>query len=54
MVETEDLKEKWCRASRRGKFVRMARPSSSIDIRRFPREFRARREMFWRCEKGRV
>lgn len=32
----------------------MARPSSSIEIKRFPEGLKARREMLRRCENGRV
>ena len=38
----------------RGKCPRIAWPDSSIDNRRFPFGFRARREIFRRCAYGRV
>lgn len=41
-------------AIRRGRFVRIARPSSSTESKRFPLGFRARRCMFLRCANGRV
>lgn len=47
-------KEKWYMAILRGRFVRMARPSSSTESRRFPLGFNARRCMFFRWANGRV
>lgn len=51
---TAARKEKWYMAILRGKFVRIARPSSSTDSRRLPLGFRARRCMFFRWANGRV
>ena len=51
---TSPRKEKWYRAIRRGTFVRIARPSSSTERRRFPRGLRASRIIFLRCANGRV
>lgn len=48
------LKEKWCKVTRRGKLVSIARPSSSTESRRFPRGFRAMRDIFLRWENGSV
>jgi hypothetical protein len=51
---TSPRSEKWYRAIRRGTFVRIARPSSSTESKRFPRGFNASRAIFLRCAKGRV
>ena len=40
--------------TRRGRLVRIARPSSSMERSRFPFGLRARRAMFLRCANGRV
>jgi hypothetical protein len=51
---TEDLKEKWCKTILRGTFVKIARPSSSIESNKLPRGVTPIRVIFFRCANGRV